>query len=260
MMWPYPHQVSPENYLPLIGGPLVWFLLLPLVSAAHWRVEVLRVQMLYGFAHFKALLDTVRNRTAGWVPTGALKAPNPVATVVLRTIHVVVPFNLIALVTGVIHVTLAFGIEHVWPAVLYGLIYTYITIPLLFAPRVLLWRDILALQRSKVGALAALVAALVARTRRMTIGTERLATRGTPTKAVIIAVALCIATLLASPTTSSTSAGTSGRDDAVPRSAANLASGQAAHTPTSPSPTRSSPNASIPSMLHPVSTRNQTQP
>ena len=143
MMWFFPGSVTPSNYLPFIGGPLVWLVLMPLVSTGRWRVEVLRVQMLYSFAHFKALADTVRNRTVGWVPTGAKKAPNPVATVVMRMIRVVVPFNLIALASGVTNVALHFGIEQVWPAVLYGLMYAYITVPLLFAPKVLSSRDIL---------------------------------------------------------------------------------------------------------------------
>jgi cellulose synthase (UDP-forming) len=143
MMWFYPAQVAPENYLPFVGGPLVWFVILPLVSTGRWRVEVLRVQMLYSFAHFKALLDTLHNRTAGWVPTGAKKAPNPVATVVMRLIRLMIPFNLLALVSGVAHVALSYGLEQVWPAALYGVLYGYIAVPLLFAPKVLSWRDLL---------------------------------------------------------------------------------------------------------------------
>lgn len=147
MMWFFPQAVAPANYLPFVGGPLVWFVLLPRLSTGRWRLEVLRVQMLYSFAHFKAVCDTVRSRTAGWVPTGATKAPNPVATTVMRTIRVVVPFNLLALASGVLHVTLSFGIEQVWPAALYGLMYAYVTVPLLFVPRVMSWRDLLRSRR-----------------------------------------------------------------------------------------------------------------
>jgi cellulose synthase/poly-beta-1,6-N-acetylglucosamine synthase-like glycosyltransferase len=143
MMWFFPQAVAPENYLPFIGGPLIWFLILPLVSTGRWRVEVLRAQMLYSFAHSKAIWDTVRGRTAGWVPTGATKAPNPVATTVIRTIRIVVPFNLLALVSGLVHVSVSFGAQQVWPAAVYAVIYGYITIPLLFAPRVVGWRTIL---------------------------------------------------------------------------------------------------------------------
>jgi len=143
MMWFFPQNVAAQNYLPFIGGPIVWFLLMPLVSCSRWRVEVLRVQMLYSFAHFKALLDTMLNRTAGWVPTGAKKAPNPVATVVMRMIRVMIPFNVVALASGVAHVALTRGLEHVWPAMVYAAVYCYIAVPLLCAPRVMSWREML---------------------------------------------------------------------------------------------------------------------
>ncbi len=143
MMWFFPQNVAPQNYLPFIGGPLAWLVLMPLVSTGRWRLEVLRVQMLYSFAHFRALQDTLRNRTAGWVPTGATKAPNPVATSVMRMVRVVVPFNLLAMVSGVTHVTLTYGLQQVWPALAYVVVYAYISVPLLFAPRVVSWRSLL---------------------------------------------------------------------------------------------------------------------
>ncbi len=142
MMWFFPADVAPANYLPLLGGPLVWFLLLPLISTGRWRIEVLRVQMLYSFAHAKALLDTLRGRTAGWVPTGATKAPNPVAVTVLRTLRIVVPFNVVLLVSGIVHVAVGYGVEQVWPAAALAAVYVYVAVPLLFAPRVLSWRDL----------------------------------------------------------------------------------------------------------------------
>jgi cellulose synthase (UDP-forming) len=135
--------VRPENYLPFVGGAIVWFLVMPQVAACRWRVEVLRVQMLYGFAHAKALWDTVRNRTAGWVPTGATKAPNPVAVTVMRSVRVMVLFNVVALGSGIVYVALGYGAAQVWPAAIYALLYMYIAVPLLFAPEVRSWRQIL---------------------------------------------------------------------------------------------------------------------
>src|SRR3954452_1726824 len=143
MMWFFPQDVNPMNYLPLIGGPLIWFLIMPLVAKGHWRVEVLRVHMLYSLAHAVALRDILRGRTAGWVPTGSKPASNPVATTVIRTLRVLVPFNLLAFVTGIVHVSLDYGFDQVWPAAIYATIFAYIAAPLLFAPRVLSWRQIL---------------------------------------------------------------------------------------------------------------------
>jgi len=225
MMWFFPQDIAPENYLLLIGGPLAWFLLLPFVSIGRWRLEVVRVQMLYSFAHFKAMLDIARNRTAGWVPTGAKKAPNPIATAVIRTIRVVVPVNLVALVAGMVHVTLTFGVDHVWPAGLFGLVYAYVTVPLLLAPRVLSWRDILVPRRRKVSGPATTAAAAPSPSGSASSRTEGFDTRRIPAKA-IIGVALCTTALLAASTTSATSAGTSGVDDNAAGHARDVGSSQ----------------------------------
>ena len=83
------------------------------------------------------------------MPTGAKKAPNPVATSVMRMVRVVVPFNLIAMTTGVAHVALSYGLQQVWPALGYVLIYGYLGIPLLFAPRVVSWRGLLMPRRTQ---------------------------------------------------------------------------------------------------------------
>ena len=69
---------------PLVGGMLVWFLLLPMMSRARWRVEVIRVQMLYSFAHAVAVADTLKGITAAWVPTGAVRTPSPLVGRVRR--------------------------------------------------------------------------------------------------------------------------------------------------------------------------------
>jgi cellulose synthase (UDP-forming) len=156
MMWCFPDMVQPQNYLPLIGGPLVWFIVLPLVSNCRWRVETLRVQMLYSFAHAKALYDSLRNRTAGWVPTGAKRSPNPVAAVVMRMIRLVIPVNIAAMTTGVLHVSLLYGFDKVWPAAVYALLYIYVAAPLLFAPQVKSWRSILSTARAHVPAVRTL--------------------------------------------------------------------------------------------------------
>lgn len=143
MLWFFAADVEPANYLPLLGGPLAWFLLLPLVSHGRWRVEVLRVQMLYSFAHLKAVHDALRRRTAGWVPTGSTSTPNPVAHTVLRMIRLVLPANLLALGGGIVHVSLVSSITQVWPALLYLALYVYVAVPLLLAPRVVGFRDVL---------------------------------------------------------------------------------------------------------------------
>src|SRR3954451_15128264 len=116
---------------------------MPLVAKGHWRDEGLRADMLDSLAHPVALRSILRGPVAGWVPTGSKPASNPVATTVIRTLRVLVPFNLLAFVTGIVHVSLAYGFDQVWPAAIYATIFAYIGVPLLFAPRVRSWRQIL---------------------------------------------------------------------------------------------------------------------
>jgi cellulose synthase (UDP-forming) len=48
-----------------------------------WRVEVLRIQTIYGFAHLFNIVDLIQSRVVEWHPTGS-KAPAPIAIRVKR--------------------------------------------------------------------------------------------------------------------------------------------------------------------------------
>ncbi|MFG3253371.1 glycosyltransferase family 2 protein [Streptomyces sp. NPDC048172] len=71
MMFGYPEQVRPWHVLPLLAPLWLWHVLLPRVSRTRWRFEVVRANLLVSAAAGAALLDTLRGRGAGWVPTGA---------------------------------------------------------------------------------------------------------------------------------------------------------------------------------------------
>jgi cellulose synthase (UDP-forming) len=64
-------EIRPWHVLPLAASLWVWLVLLPMVSRVRWRIEVVRAYLLVSFASMAALVHTVRDRHAGWVPTGA---------------------------------------------------------------------------------------------------------------------------------------------------------------------------------------------
>jgi cellulose synthase (UDP-forming) len=131
MLWRLPHEVRPSNYLPLIGGMLVWFLLLPMMSRARWRVEVIRVQMLYSFAHAVAVADTLKGITAAWVPTGAVRKPSPLVGRVRRLLLTWLLLVQTAQWVGVLRGMDEFGLGAYWTTLLFSALQAYIAWPLI---------------------------------------------------------------------------------------------------------------------------------
>ena len=83
MAWFFPQWVRPWNTVWLAGALAVWLVIYPMVMRGRWRIEVLRIQTVYGFAHLFNIVDLVRNRVVEWHPTGS-KAPAPIAMKVKR--------------------------------------------------------------------------------------------------------------------------------------------------------------------------------
>ena len=87
MLWEYPYQVGPGNYLP-IAPAMLSMMTLPLMIPG-WRPEMLRLSLVYAVAHLLAFTDAITGRLQGWVPSGstakAKKNRNPMrASVILR--------------------------------------------------------------------------------------------------------------------------------------------------------------------------------
>jgi cellulose synthase (UDP-forming) len=83
MTWLFPEWVRSWNTIWLAGALASWLIIYPLVMRSRWRVEVLRLQTVYGFAHLFNIVDLIQNRVVEWHPTGS-KAPAPIATRVKR--------------------------------------------------------------------------------------------------------------------------------------------------------------------------------
>lgn len=102
MFWLFPQEVRLANYLPLLGLAALWLVIYPLLMKGRWRVDVLRVQAIYGFTHAVAIWDVFFGRTSEWVPShGSAGAPTPLAVRVRTLTAVYVGITQLAVVAGI---------------------------------------------------------------------------------------------------------------------------------------------------------------
>ncbi|MEX5713697.1 cellulose synthase catalytic subunit [Parafrankia sp. FMc6] len=130
MLWVFPEDIRPANYIPLVGVVAIWAILMPAVTGGRWRPDVIRVQILIGFCHALAIADILRGRTAAWVPTGAAKK-TPVYQKVARLIRWWGGFTFVAIWAGVSFDITRFGWDQYWTTVLFALPSLYFMFPLL---------------------------------------------------------------------------------------------------------------------------------
>ncbi|MFI7544362.1 glycosyltransferase [Actinoplanes sp. NPDC049599] len=130
MLWCFPAQIRPMNYLPMIGTIFVWSTLMPRVTAYRWSPMVVRVQLLIGFCHAVALIDFLRGRSAAWVPTGAA-GHTPTARRVLRLLRVWLITTQLLTWAGIVVGVLTYGIGLFWASLLFAGPMLYFVVPLL---------------------------------------------------------------------------------------------------------------------------------
>lgn len=83
MTWFFPGWLRPWNTIWLVATLVSWLVAYPLVMRCRWRMEVLRIQTVYGFAHLFSIVHLIQGKAAEWHPTGA-GAPAPMAIKVKR--------------------------------------------------------------------------------------------------------------------------------------------------------------------------------
>jgi len=84
MVWLFPQDVHPLNMLPLVGVLTLWLVVYPLVMRSRWRLDVVRVQVIYGFTHARAIADVFFGKPAAWVPSHGANQATPLAVSVKR--------------------------------------------------------------------------------------------------------------------------------------------------------------------------------
>jgi len=66
-----PQWVKPANYALVTIAVIIWFILHPVITTGRGkRLGVARAQIVYSFAHMRALWDIARDRPSEWVPSG----------------------------------------------------------------------------------------------------------------------------------------------------------------------------------------------
>lgn len=95
----FPEWIKPSNMLPLMGLAILWLVAYPAVMNTTWRLDVLRVQSIYGFAHTAAIFDMFFGKASEWVPSHGTAKVTPLAARV-RTMIVVYLGSMQLLVAG----------------------------------------------------------------------------------------------------------------------------------------------------------------
>ncbi|MDP9407436.1 MAG: glycosyltransferase [Actinomycetota bacterium] len=130
-LW-FPENVFAVNMLPLVGALVLWLAVYPLLFVGRWRVEVLRVQALYSFAHALSLVHAIRGRSADWVPSHT--ADRSKATSVAATVRLVLTVYLgatqLALAVVLALRTVQFGLADWWATIAFALFNAYVFVPL----------------------------------------------------------------------------------------------------------------------------------
>jgi cellulose synthase (UDP-forming) len=132
----FPANINVLNMLPLLGVVLLWLVVLPAVSLARWRVEVLRVQTLYGFAHLFSVMDAARGKVMEWVATGAGSVPR--RTVAHRVQRFMVPYLAVTQVlvfAGLLHGAMEFGLVRYSLNIAFAALGAYVFLPVVWLGR-----------------------------------------------------------------------------------------------------------------------------
>ncbi|MGL4173671.1 MAG: glycosyltransferase family 2 protein [Actinomycetota bacterium] len=151
MLWFLPNWVEPMNSIWLLGALLLWFLILPTVMSGRWRIDVLRVQLLYSFAHAVSIIHIFTGRTKEWVATGAASAAKstPVGTSVSRVILGYVTVTQVLIYVGLFLGVMNYGFDAYWAMLILAGISAYVHFPVLALVAGDRWKAMRAARRAR---------------------------------------------------------------------------------------------------------------
>ena len=142
MLAAFPEDIRPAQLVPFLAGFWVYVVVFPLVSRTRWRLEVLRIQMAYSFAHAVAIVHKLIGREIGWVPTGAVGVSNTLARSISALGAVSLSASLIGFWVFAIIDVADRGLPMFWMMIGFAGVYSYLAVPLLVEfLRVLIARD-----------------------------------------------------------------------------------------------------------------------
>jgi cellulose synthase (UDP-forming) len=129
MIWFYPREIGPGNYLPILPS-MLGLTAMPIILRG-WRPQMLRTVLIYSTAHLLALIDSVTHHAVAWSATGAKSQGNRtplVAGVVLRSWVVLTQA---AAWAGLVRDVPVYGWHAYWPAILLAAFQAVVLFPLL---------------------------------------------------------------------------------------------------------------------------------
>jgi cellulose synthase (UDP-forming) len=133
-----PQYVKPRNYALVSIAVIIWFLIHPIISSGRGRrIGVARVQLVYSFAHIRALWDIARDRPADWVPSGltGTSAPKSKGVKMYTKVRVLMVSYLVATQLG-LWAAIAwhapeYGWNNYWPMAFFAFTNLLLILPLI---------------------------------------------------------------------------------------------------------------------------------
>jgi cellulose synthase (UDP-forming) len=101
IVWLFPALVRTENFVPLVGLLVLWLVAYPMLMNTSWRVDVVRVQVVYGFTHAVAIYDMFFGQKAEWIPSNGANRATPLAVKVKRIMGWYLVASLLVILAGV---------------------------------------------------------------------------------------------------------------------------------------------------------------
>jgi cellulose synthase (UDP-forming) len=129
MIWFYPYQVGPGNYLPILPA-MLGLTAMPILLRG-WRPQMLRTAMIYSTAHLLALVDSLTRHAVAWSATGAKSHGNRTPLIGGVFLRSWVVLTQAAAWTGLARDIPVYGWHAYWPAVLLAAFQTVVLFPLL---------------------------------------------------------------------------------------------------------------------------------
>lgn len=129
MLFFFPEQIRPTNMIPLLGVLALWFVVFPLVIQARWRPDVLRVQVIYGFAHLFCIADLLRKHVSEWVVTGHESERSSVAWRIRRFMVPYIAVTQFLTLAGISVGLVRYGIADYWANTVLAIFTAYVYVP-----------------------------------------------------------------------------------------------------------------------------------
>jgi cellulose synthase (UDP-forming) len=134
MMWFFPRQVYPHNYLVILPSIAATLFAFPMLSSG-WRPTIYRVCIINSCCHLYAIWYAIRGRVADWVPTGASRGKDLVPTTVGRILRGWIVVEQVLLWTSLALRSHEFGWQPYWATLTLSLYQLYLLAPLMTCMR-----------------------------------------------------------------------------------------------------------------------------